>query len=248
LPAAAATSGTVSPPEGYQRVGTWPGAEVDDRYVVEFSSLRRRAFLARGFMVATVGLAVVSALAEGLYLSVLNEPAPGQVVLDASQARIAFTDVATLAAYVLTALFFLAWLHRARWNLDSFGNHDVRHSPGWAIGAWFVPILGLWRPKQIVDDIWHGGAPSPDQRRVPVFVHWWWGLFLCSSVIDRISTRVADGTVAGEQRSTLYALLGSAVTVIDGLLALRLIAAITRNQHKRAAEDAPAPATATATP
>ena len=49
--------------------------------------------------------------------------------------------------WILAAAFFIAWLHRA-YKLDSLA-WSTSYGTGWAIGSWFVPILNLFRPKQI---------------------------------------------------------------------------------------------------
>ena len=38
-------------------------------------------------------------------------------------------------------------------NIERLGASDLRASRGWSIGAWFVPILNLVRPEQLMDDI-----------------------------------------------------------------------------------------------
>lgn len=85
---------------------------------------------------------------------------------------------------LLSAIVFIGWFFQAYKNLRRLGVQNMRYGNGWAIGAWFVPILGLVRPKQIANDIWRGserGAEvSSGWRLVPVpsLLHWWWGLFL----------------------------------------------------------------------
>ncbi len=71
---------------------------------------------------------------------------------------------------------------RAYANGPALGLHDPRFGKGWAIGAWFVPILNLFRPKQIANDIWRGSdsalpAHASDSwynRPTPVLLAWWW--------------------------------------------------------------------------
>ena len=38
----------------------------------------------------------------------------------------------------------------------------LRYGNGWAIGAWFVPILSLVRPKQMANEIWRGSERGVD--------------------------------------------------------------------------------------
>jgi hypothetical protein len=44
-------------------------------------------------------------------------------------------------------------------NVRAWGT-EVRRGPGWAFGAWFVPIVSWWWPKQMVDDVWRGSHPA----------------------------------------------------------------------------------------
>jgi hypothetical protein len=55
--------------------------------------------------------------------------------------------------YLATVTGFLVWFHRAYTNLHSLGMEPLRLRAGWAVGGWFVPILNLVRPKQIMSDI-----------------------------------------------------------------------------------------------
>src|SRR3954447_3617244 len=54
----------------------------------------------------------------------------------------------SVVVQLVASLAFLPWFHRSYRNVARVGAH-VRYGTGWAIGAWFVPILSLWRPKQI---------------------------------------------------------------------------------------------------
>ena len=51
--------------------------------------------------------------------------------------------------FLVTAVVFLVWLHRARRNAVA-----VRHQfgPGWAIGGWFVPLANVYIPLRVVLD------------------------------------------------------------------------------------------------
>jgi hypothetical protein len=89
-----------------------------------------------------------------------------------------------VATYVALAV----WCGRMYRNLFTFSSGDLRFTPGWGVGAWFVPFLNLVRPKQIVDDIWRATdpevGPSRSWRGAPVSkgVHVWWALLLITIV------------------------------------------------------------------
>ncbi len=73
-------------------------------------------------------------------------------------------DNAVASAIIVDLLFTVAggillviWAWRATKNLDTW-NLPHRWSPGWAIGGWFVPVVSLWIPYQVVQDAWRSTA------------------------------------------------------------------------------------------
>lgn len=137
---------------------------------------------------------------------------------------------------LLCAGLFIAWFFQAYKNLRRLGVANLRYGNGWAIGGWFVPILGMWRPKQIANDVWRGSEPgtevSSGWRAVPVpsFVHWWWGLFLTQGVLLYFGQQTAS---SGYDRLRVFGGLGdgfsqiktgTTIDIIGGLVALAGIA------------------------
>lgn len=99
---------------------------------------------------------------------------------------------------LIAAGVFIAWFFQAYKNLRRLGVQNPRFGNGWAIGSWFVPILSLWRPKQIANDIWRGSERGADVHAgwksvpVPALVHWWWGLFLAQGLLLYISQQTIE--------------------------------------------------------
>jgi hypothetical protein len=104
----------------------------------------------------------------------------------------AIAGIAYLVSVVAGAVGFLIWFHRAYSNVPATIGRSARFGRGWSIGAWFVPILNLWRPKQIANDIWRAGDPdaigSDRWTSSPVgqLVHWWWALYLVATFVGAI--------------------------------------------------------------
>ena len=137
-----------------------------------------------------VGLAELSNIAaDGEYIAVVNEILDGGLpsadeIRDAED-RVDQASIGIVVAYVLAAIAFIPWFHRAYSNLPRMGVADLRYAPGWAIGAWFIPIFNLFRPKQIANDIDRASAPGAlvstgtwHERPPAPLLHWWWD---CSS-------------------------------------------------------------------
>src|SRR4051794_40925458 len=84
--------------------------------------------------------------------------------------------VAAVAWLALIGCFitYPMWAYRAYHNLDLVAPGARRYDKGWAGGAWFVPILSLFRPVQIVNDLRRGACDG----RYGVLVGFWWAMFL----------------------------------------------------------------------
>jgi serine/threonine protein kinase len=159
------------------------------------------------------------------------------------------------AWFLVTAALWLAWFRRAYLNLPALGARRLRFRPWWAVGAWLVPVFSLFRPKQVLNDIWRASDPdlAPDQaatwrgRPVAELLGWWWLAFVASVLVRSITTAAvhaaADFMLLGllpEQFDRFQASAGMQVvadllTVVCGLLALRVVRRTTTRQGERAA-------------
>jgi Protein kinase domain/Domain of unknown function (DUF4328) len=93
-----------------------------------------------------------------------------------------YLTVGTLQAlwFVVTAWLFLVWFRAAYANLPVLGAHGLRFQRWWAVGGWLVPVFSLFRPLQLLNDIWRASDPDapPDQgvawrgRPVPALLGW----------------------------------------------------------------------------
>ena len=140
-----------------------------------------------------------------------------------------------LAVLGVTGVVFIAWTRCLYRNLASLSVFGLRFTEGWAVGAWFVPILNLIRPKQIVDDIWRAGAPpAPPTWRwqynaVPTLIHLWWASWITAMLL---SLGVDNEPVElDEARGAALAELAAGVSLaIAAVLALNVVRALTRRQ------------------
>lgn len=171
-------------------------------------------------------------------------------------ARDSFSSALVVGTVVvlLSSLAFLPWFHRAYRNLQRAGG-GLRFTTGWAIGAWFVPILNLWRPKQIANDIWRGGSLDAGlgdtqwhQRPVSALVHWWWAVYLTWAVLGGIAWAILGGNDEGlttqsgidtEQTGVALLILADVIGIAGVVMGILLVRRITQVQDGaiRVAED-----------
>ena len=119
-------------------------------------------------------------------LSLVNKVINGDYVslsaLQSNDSRQTAVGWAAGIVYLLTVVVFLRWFSKAYKNLVPLGAVGLRYRPGWAIGAWFVPFLLWWRPKQIANDIWRASDPDNPEPKV---------------LARKASPAAADGLVGG---------------------------------------------------
>ncbi len=142
---------------------------------------------------------------------------------------------------ILTAICVMAWLFRARRNLDHAGLRDFSYGPGWAIGAFLIPVVNFGRPIQFAKEISQGssflveGNPlndwqytTPTRRATP-----WWSLYITSMMFGAIATvfTVGEHTMTAFKIAGAVGVIGRLLSVASGVYGLVMIREITATQE-----------------
>jgi len=105
-----------------------------------------------------MGLEVVLLISGYLQYELLNQWANGGAIsiesADANDSREQILSIVYMIAFITSAVMFIQWFRRAYYNLHQKINY-LSYSEGWAAGAWFVPILNLFRPYQIMKELYN---------------------------------------------------------------------------------------------
>lgn len=134
-----------------------------------------------------------------------------------------------IAAYVSAAIVFIVWLEAAYRNVDVVDAAERRYGHGWAIGAWFVPVLNLWRPTQIVNDVWRASTSEAPGGLLLA----WWAAFLLSGWGAPVRTETSDLHAAAVRSA-----IGDGFALIAAALAIAVVWRITSSLDARAARRA----------
>ena len=164
-----------------------------------------------------------------------------------------------LSAWVTTALFFSLWTYRITKNLLPLDYRDQRFSPGWSVGWWFIPVLNLLRPYQVMKEIWQGSFPNAGADRQPaplipptsLLLGWWWaawliGLWATEAVIHlyirptpleiliQVGWPIPTGPALDQLLwAKVVYLVSDLATSASGVLAAILVFQITAHQQKK---------------
>jgi len=213
-----------------------------------YTPLGGRARAARTALFVVAALDVVGLVSGLVQLYVLQGIESGELSDGAATANDVFyggIGIVQLLALITTAVLFLRWFYAAYGNLPLLSAGSPRFKRGWAIGAWFVPILNLFRPKQIANDIWRGSDPrlspeaSPDWSggSLPGLYALWWGGWIVDNFLDNLAFRL---TLRAEEFPELYAsayayLAADAIEIPLAFVAAAVVSRTTRRQEERAA-------------
>ena len=201
-------------------------------------SSRARATL--GLLGLTLGVQVLTVFALVAQRLLLNRGA-GRIGLadwHTATGRVSHLATAELLLYALTGIVFLLWLHRCYVNLVELGARDLRFTPGWAVGYWFVPVLNLFRPKQILDELWRATAPvdrgemDEAAKKTPLTAYW-----LCALITSFVTASIgrASGveTISDLKHTANWLIVSCLADIAAAGLAYRLVSTLTARQNLR---------------
>ncbi|WUS98802.1 DUF4328 domain-containing protein [Streptomyces sp. NBC_00708] len=146
--------------------------------------------------------------------------------------------------FLVTAVVFLVWLRRARLNAEVFDPRAHSLRPGWAIGAWFVPIGNFWLPYRVANGIWTASAPTdtPGGRSAAPrgLLNAWWAALVVAEVLSRGAARYYTRAETGDElvRGLDMVAACDALEVGAAVLAILFVRRLTRMQTRRAASGA----------
>jgi Domain of unknown function (DUF4328) len=225
--------------------GEWPRPTVGPR---QSDSIAGLSLALSVLLWVGVGLAALSAVDSLANLAWLRGRDPDGLDMLTEQPLSWVTASSTLAGatllvFVATIVIWLIWQFRATRNLQTW-NVGMRRGSGWAIGAWFVPIIWWWWPAQNVHDLLRGSKPSlaplggfaPREPAEPI-IGWWWAVWLLSSLAGQLSNRAFLNAYENSGWTLAYALdlVTQTLAVASGVLAVTVVGRVAQRQHERMA-------------
>lgn len=195
----------------------------------------RGADLAKAFMYVVLGTTLAFTVAS-VWLIVESGEQNEIIIPDFdSPLGIAYLSsaMAFTISYVSSAVFFVLWFHRSYSNLEILDARNVSHPTAQAAWTWFVPIMNLFRPRTIMAEIWdqyqyYAFKVSPDLKDTAPnrgLLSAWWALWIGSSILSQMETRLADRVASADQFIGVE-MLGLVVQVMSigaGLIVIKLI-------------------------
>jgi hypothetical protein len=149
------------------------------------------------------------------------------------------TGVVGFFGYLAAGVVFLCWLWRARVNAELFNSAQHRLSRGWTTGSWICPVVNLWYPRFVVDDVWRTSRPDVpnDLSSVQGIPHstlvrsWWyaWLVRWATSVWFLVESG-RPTTVTTLRSMALASTIGAVFACVAGVLIVLVVRQITEWQ------------------
>lgn len=91
--------------------------------------------------------------------------------------------------YIGTGVAFLRWLYVMNTNCHGFGAEGMNFSPGWAVGWYFIPVLNLLLPYNVMSEIRRVSSDPQNWRDYGAgsLVVIWWAAWIEAWVIHVVS-------------------------------------------------------------
>jgi hypothetical protein len=156
---------------------------------------KKRANTAIIFIWIIFGIEILSLFSSFLQYMLLNDASTGKFISEESanlndlrEKIIGFTHV---IIFIISGIIFIRWFRRAYYNLHLVVD-KLNHSEGWAAGFWFIPIANMYRPFQIMKELFGETInylrKNNIESNIPSLkpINWWWSLWIINEILGRI--------------------------------------------------------------
>lgn len=115
---------------------------------------------------------------------------------DINDARVRIISIISLIIWATSGITFIMWFRRAYYNLGVITTR-TNYTDGWAAGCWFVPIISLYRPYQIMKELYSDTKRFLDGKDISHqletrLLSTWWTLWLVHVILDQIINKIFE--------------------------------------------------------
>jgi hypothetical protein len=194
-----------------------------------------RAKLATTFIWIVMGFQIISAISTFFQYLLLKSVAEGYSITteaaNSNDFRQSIIAILFAILYLFSMVFFIQWFRRAYFNQE-IKFKSMASSNGWVSGAWFVPIMNLFKPFQLMQEIYENAESYlldkkliDEKKSRKSIIGWWWGLWIGTGVLSRISSSfLGSADDLGELiASTLFSIFMVVIFIPLSILTVKTI-------------------------
>ena len=194
----------------------------------------QRAKMAQIFLLVIIILYFIGLVSSFFEYRLINSWRMGAEVdmntATANDLRQRIIAIFQIMVFIGSAITFIMWFRRAYYNLNR--KVKLKYTDGWAAGAWFVPLLNLWRPFYMFKEMYMAvnailssdnyGQYKPLNR---IFLGVWWIAWLINNFLGRISFQVSSkaDTLDEYLNASTFDMIATGWGIATALLALKVV-------------------------
>jgi hypothetical protein len=195
-----------------------------------------------------IGITMISAISDYAQLLLLHRLEEGVYIEDSvitlNDVRQSILGILQVILNITFAIVFLFWFRRAYENLGRVKVNTAYNSQ-WTIWGWIVPIMNLFRPLQIMNEICDKTQAKLQKFdgqnnivRDGLLIGSWWTLHIINSFISRFVMKTAfkEDTIEQLIDSTIAYMISDLLLIPEGLLLVFIIYRISKMETKLAEE------------
>jgi hypothetical protein len=150
-------------------------------------------------------------------------------------------SIVQIGIYIFSVVVFLNWFRRAYGNLHRLAVRDLQHTETMSVWCWFIPIIGFFRPVQIMKEIWKKTQQkiqsintSYEIKHGGLAIGLWWTLHIFSTILSRLvfkaglKAQTIEQLIAYSQANMLVDLL----QLVEALFVIFIVDRLSKMESK----------------
>ena len=176
---------------------------------------------------------IISAVSGYLQFDLLKSVEDGKLffpeTFENNDLRERIIGIISIVIFIISATTFIMWFRRAYFNLRKKTIY-LRFSDDWAAGSWFVPIISLYRPFQMMKQLFQETKKVLSLNKIKTdlsidIVVWWWTLWIINSFVGQFVFRYSmrADTLDELLFSTKASIINNLIGIPLAIIAVKLI-------------------------
>lgn len=178
-------------------------------------------------------LALITLISDYLQYELLQAITNGESITqetaEANDMRQRIVAIIFIVFWIISAITFIQWFRRAYYNIHT-KVANLSYPDRWAASVWFIPIINLYRPYQIMKELFqettnllNNKIGEYSENNKTYILGFWWALWITHNVIDGIIFRMKTETITEITSSTELNMIGSIIMIPLALITIKMI-------------------------
>lgn len=189
-------------------------------------------------MVVNIAAAYSSYLQYKLLIAFQNEEEITESMITFNDTREQAISIVYLIAFIVSGVTFIQWFRRAYFNLGKLTTTE--NSEGWAAGSWFVPIISIYRPYQIMKEMNDKTLGFLKSKTTDIIkdesqhIKLWWGLWVVSNYVGNyvMKTAFKEDSIENLLNSTIANMILSLIGIPLAIVTVEVIKSYALKEDK----------------